>query len=361
MSLFSCCPKKPKKSLDYVIKWIEDTDKTIKELTIWKDTINENISELVTEAIEDYDWSNLPVEALSKKADKVENATPGHLAALDSNGNLVDSGADIDAVIEEGNTDLVPSGTIYNALQGKVDKVASAINGHFASLDVNGNLVDSGKKPADFAYADHSHNIIRYGKSGEAGAQVGTQATTSDGGKAYVSVSKWIDGVLKLKQVFIQYDNADNLNRAISDPVKSTDASTTYDDSKLITSGAVKASIDEVSLSLSGKENIIPLIGLIQAVDEPNWEPDVSYDSIYTAACSWGKTRPVLVRFLKIDTFDVTLIGTLSANFNSADGTATAVICAGGYKFVRREHLPASSIEELIWNNTGVTKTAISI
>ena len=27
-----CCPKKPKKSLDYVIKWVEDTDKTIKNM-----------------------------------------------------------------------------------------------------------------------------------------------------------------------------------------------------------------------------------------------------------------------------------------------------------------------------------------
>ena len=41
--------------------------------------------------------------------------------------------------------------SVVSALGGKADKVTSATNGNFASLDSNGNLTDSGKKAADFA------------------------------------------------------------------------------------------------------------------------------------------------------------------------------------------------------------------
>ena len=93
MSLFDiCCPKKPKRSLDYVIKWVEEADKTLKELTEWKSAIDNNIESLVKEAVEGYDWSNLPQEALDHKADKVEGATFGNLVSFDAKGNLQDSG-----------------------------------------------------------------------------------------------------------------------------------------------------------------------------------------------------------------------------------------------------------------------------
>ena len=39
---------------------------------------------------------------------------------------------------------------VENLDTGKADKVRNATNGHFASLDANGNLADSGKKAADF-------------------------------------------------------------------------------------------------------------------------------------------------------------------------------------------------------------------
>lgn len=44
-------------------------------------------------------------------------------------------------------------GTTQVDVDGKADKVASATNGHFAGLDANGNLTDSGKATADFATA----------------------------------------------------------------------------------------------------------------------------------------------------------------------------------------------------------------
>ena len=42
---------------------------------------------------------------------------------------------------------------LKNALDGKADKVAGAISGHLAGLDANGDLTDSGSKASDFATA----------------------------------------------------------------------------------------------------------------------------------------------------------------------------------------------------------------
>ena len=41
-------------------------------------------------------------------------------------------------------------GKLKVVFNGKADKVDGATNGNFAGLDANGNLVDSGKKAADF-------------------------------------------------------------------------------------------------------------------------------------------------------------------------------------------------------------------
>ena len=48
---------------------------------------------------------------------------------------------------------LPTKSALDTALDGKADKVSGATNGNFAALDSNGNLVDSGKKPADFQAA----------------------------------------------------------------------------------------------------------------------------------------------------------------------------------------------------------------
>ncbi len=76
---------------------------------------------------------------ISGKADKVTSPTSGHFAALDANGNLVDSGYQ--------HSDYITS---HQDISGKADKVASATSGHFAALDANGNLVDSGHQHSDY-------------------------------------------------------------------------------------------------------------------------------------------------------------------------------------------------------------------
>lgn len=79
---------------------------------------------------------------VSTKADKVENAVEGNFAGLDENGNLVDSGHKHSDYLTE-----------HQSITGKADKVSGAVSGNFASLDENGNLVDSGHKSSDYLTA----------------------------------------------------------------------------------------------------------------------------------------------------------------------------------------------------------------
>lgn len=80
------------------------------------------------------------------KAEKVASPTAGNFAGLDANGNPTDSGKK-------------PSdfATANHTHTGKADKVSSPTAGNFAGLDSSGNLTDSGKKPGDFAAASHTH------------------------------------------------------------------------------------------------------------------------------------------------------------------------------------------------------------
>ena len=113
---------------------------------------------------------------ITGKADKVNSATEGNFAALDSNGNLIDSGHKHSDYLTEhqslagkqdkitasgllkgdgnGGVSAAVAGTDYIAshqdISGKADKVSSATNGNFAALDSNGNLTDSGHKHGDY-------------------------------------------------------------------------------------------------------------------------------------------------------------------------------------------------------------------
>jgi hypothetical protein len=115
------------------------------------------------------------------KADKVIGATGGDLAALDSYGNIADSGkkaSDFVPTTRKINNhalsddvtvtkDDVGLGDVDNtsdaskpvstatqtALDGKANKVANATSGNFAGLDSNGGLTDSGHKHSDYLTA----------------------------------------------------------------------------------------------------------------------------------------------------------------------------------------------------------------
>lgn len=49
---------------------------------------------------------------------------------------------------------------VNTSLAQKADKVANATNGHFAGLDANGNLTDSGKKASDFVAAEAGKRLM---------------------------------------------------------------------------------------------------------------------------------------------------------------------------------------------------------
>ena len=82
----------------------------------------------------------------SEKAAKAASPVAGNLAGLDANGNPTDTGKKPADFADANHTHA-----------GKADKVNSATAGHFAGLDANGNLTDSGKKASDFANASHAH------------------------------------------------------------------------------------------------------------------------------------------------------------------------------------------------------------
>jgi hypothetical protein len=80
------------------------------------------------------------------KAEKAASPTAGNFAGLDASGNPTDSGKKPGDFAAANHTHT-----------GKADKVKSATAGNFAGLDSSGNLTDSGKKPGDFAAASHTH------------------------------------------------------------------------------------------------------------------------------------------------------------------------------------------------------------
>ena len=80
------------------------------------------------------------------KAEKAASPTAGHFAGLDASGNPTDSG--------KKPSDFAAANHTHT---GKADKVSSPTAGNFAGLDSSGNITDSGKKAGDFAAASHTH------------------------------------------------------------------------------------------------------------------------------------------------------------------------------------------------------------
>lgn len=93
-----------------------------------------------TVLVKNTNWEEVPGGILNKlqdeKADKVSGATANHFASLDADGNLKDSG--------HKHSDYITD------VSGKADKVSGATNNNFAALDSSGNLKDSGHKHSDY-------------------------------------------------------------------------------------------------------------------------------------------------------------------------------------------------------------------
>lgn len=108
-----------------------------------------------------------------------------------------------------------------------VPNVPGATTDNLASFDAEGNLQDSGKKPADFALTGHSHSAI---------VDASTESSISiDEG----IINIVIEGEGSGGETDINANNIGNLHRALQDPVKNSDPDSAYSNSKLITAAAV--------------------------------------------------------------------------------------------------------------------------
>ena len=96
----------------------------------------------------DHDALRENIETLNtEKPDRVKSPVDGNFVAFDgTTGAQKDSGKKA--------ADFAAANHTHD---GKADKVQGATAGNFAGLDESGNLTDSGKKPGDFAAASHSH------------------------------------------------------------------------------------------------------------------------------------------------------------------------------------------------------------
>ena len=109
------------------------------------------------------------------KAEKAASPTAGNFAGLDASGNPTDSGKKPGDFAAANHTHT-----------GKADKVSSATAGNLAGLDSSGNLTDSGKKPGDFAASSHTHtDKADKAKSATAGnfAGLDSSGNLTDSGK----------------------------------------------------------------------------------------------------------------------------------------------------------------------------------
>lgn len=96
----------------------------------------------------DHDALRENIETLNtEKPDRVASPVNGNFVAFDgTTGAQKDSGKKA--------ADFAAANHTHD---GKADKVSGATAGNLAGLDGNGNLTDSGKKASDFAAATHSH------------------------------------------------------------------------------------------------------------------------------------------------------------------------------------------------------------
>ena len=84
----------------------------------------------------------------------------GNLLAMDENGQPVNSGkkvSDFATAAQGAKADTALQE--HQDISGKADKVENATDGNFAGLDSDGNMTDSGKKSSDFATSVHTHTI----------------------------------------------------------------------------------------------------------------------------------------------------------------------------------------------------------
>ena len=248
MSIFSrCCPKKPKKSLDYIIKWVEETDKTLKEVVAWKEQIEEDdLKTLFDTYAESYPWDQVPViGTLQEDVSDLQH----DLRSLETNVSSLETDVDsrLAARIEKpaeyvaGN---VPVWTENAGLSGE----GRAIEENAPSADSAG-LITSGAVYAALqgkANLEHYHNIIINQASGGRLAEFEVDATSR-------TATLGLNDGTTYKSAEINMNNIDNLNRALQSPQVPTQGSNKYSTSGQIYDFVKAMSPKELTLEYGAK------------------------------------------------------------------------------------------------------------
>ena len=159
---------------------------------------------------------------------------------------------------------LINASTLQDICNSKANKIVNATIDNFVSLNMDGNLQDSGKNPADFALVNHSHNNIASIFNDTRSLAVVTTKIDQLGNPT-INLGLAIEGP-GLKTVDISIGNIDNLNRALEVPVAPTQGS-----DSLSTSG-------QIYETLQNYESKLPVLSLVLEKDSQGNYPATTAD-----------------------------------------------------------------------------------
>lgn len=117
--------------------------------------------------------------------------------------------SEVTSAINTALADYYKKTDVNTALSKKADKVTNATAGNFAGLDTNGNLTDSGKKASDFVAAETGKRLMTTAE-GEKLAGIATGATKVEGSKTNGKIK--IDGT----EVTVYTESSDVVHGAIA-------------------------------------------------------------------------------------------------------------------------------------------------
>jgi len=107
-----------------------------------KDTLTSGDPDKVVSGAEIDNEFNAIASAVTSKADKVSAATANNFAALNANGNIIDSDKSESDFADASDTENRLS-TLETDIDNKANKVISGTENNFAALDANGDIKDS--------------------------------------------------------------------------------------------------------------------------------------------------------------------------------------------------------------------------
>ena len=243
---------------------------------------------------------------------KTGSLKDGHIAsdAAIAKGKLA---ADVQASLSKADTALQS----HQSLDHKADKVASATAGHFAGLDANGNLTDSGSKAADFATAAQGAKADSLDTwKTELATETSITATESGPSGFFQVTVKTKDG----KVSGVEIPAADELYNAFTEKQDSLSA----DQLLAVNSG----------ISATWKEGVDTAIGITlpKAIEDAEDNAKAYVDGLLAALCGAASADVTIEALVKAinkcikGTEETTLqTASLTDNINNLDSRADAI------------------------------------